>query len=83
MDVKLAKRTYTLPSDVIERFEQVLPPGDRSAFLAKLIREWLAEKEREELRRQVIEGCTEMQSLYAEIDRDWASAADEVWRDLG
>jgi metal-responsive CopG/Arc/MetJ family transcriptional regulator len=79
--VKLAKRTYSLPPDLVQRFETRLAPGDRSRFLAKLIEEWLAERERDELRRQVIEGCVEMGGLYQEIEREWAGVSDEVWRD--
>ena len=79
--MKLAKRTYSLPPDLLERFEERLATGERSRFLAKLIEEWLAEREREELRRQVIEGCKEMGGLYKEIDKEWNSAADEVWRE--
>ena len=29
--MRLAKRTYALPSDTIERFEQAVGPGKRSA----------------------------------------------------
>ena len=77
----LAKRTYSLPPDLVERFEQLLAPGERSQFLAKLIGDWLAEREREALRRELIEGCKEMAGLNEEIDREWNGAADEVWRD--
>jgi metal-responsive CopG/Arc/MetJ family transcriptional regulator len=79
--MKLAKRTYSLPPDLLQRFEGRLASGERSRFLAKLIEAWLAEREREELRKQVIEGCKEMAGLYLEIDREWNTAADEVWRD--
>jgi len=79
--MKLAKRTYSLPEEVVQQFEKVLPAGNRSAFLAKLIKDWLAERERKELRRQVIEGCADMCALYQEIDREWAQVSDEVWRD--
>ncbi|HUJ51888.1 MAG TPA: hypothetical protein VLW25_16885 [Bryobacteraceae bacterium] len=79
--MRLAKRTYLLPEEVVEKFEKVLPAGERSAFLAKLIQGWLAKKEREELRRQVIEGCAEMRTIYENIDREWEQAADEVWRE--
>ena len=79
--MKLAKRTYSLPEEVVQEFEKILPAGERSAFLAKLMKNWLAARERAELRRQVIEGCAEMKALYEEIDREWESASDEVWRD--
>jgi hypothetical protein len=79
--MSLAKRTYSLPPDVVERFEQLLPPGERSQFLARLIGDWLAERQREALRRELIEGCQEMAGLYQEIEREWSGAADEAWRD--
>lgn len=43
----------------------------------------LPEEHREELLRKVIEGCAEMRALHEQIDREWGSASDEVWRDAG
>jgi metal-responsive CopG/Arc/MetJ family transcriptional regulator len=80
--VKLAKRTYSLPSDLVQRFEELLAPGERSRFLAKLMAEWLARRERDELRRQVIEGCNEIAGLYREIDQEWNHVSDEVWHGI-
>ena len=79
--MRLEKRTYTLPPDLLARFEGRLPPGDRSRSLANIIEAWLAEREREELRLLVVEGCEAMRDEYEKIDREWAPAADEVWRD--
>jgi len=79
--MKLAKRTYSLPPDLLQRFEARLAPGERSGFVAKLMKEWLDRRERDELRRQVIEGCKEMAGLYREVDREWNRASEEVWRD--
>jgi metal-responsive CopG/Arc/MetJ family transcriptional regulator len=79
--MSLAKRTYSLPPDIVGRFERLLPRGERSRFLARLIGDWLEEREREALRRESIEGCREMAGIYREIDREWNSASDEVWRD--
>ena len=79
--MKLAKRTYSLPPDLVEKFEHNLPPGERSAFLAKLIADWLALREREALCRQVVEGCLDMAEHYRQVDQEWQSVADEVWRD--
>jgi hypothetical protein len=83
MGMRLAKRTYSLPPDLLQQFETRLPPGDRSVFVAKLIQEWLDECKRQELRRQVIEGCQEMSGLYQEIAREWDALSEEVWRDNG
>jgi len=79
--MRLAKRTYSLPPELVKQFEEYLAPGERSRFLAKLIEQWLAERQRAELRRQVIEGCKDMSGLYEEIDREWNRASEEVWRD--
>lgn len=79
--MRLAKRTYSLPPGILKRFEDRLAPGERSGRLAKLMEEWLAERERDELRRELIEGCKEMSNLYQEIDREWNRASEEVWRD--
>ena len=80
--MRLVKRTYTLPPDLLEKFERRLPPGERSSSLARIIEAWLAEREREELRRLVVEGCEDMRSEYEKLDREWAPAADEVWRGI-
>jgi hypothetical protein len=76
---RLAKRTYSLPTDLMKQFEERVGPGDRSPFLARLLAEWLELQEREELRRRVIEGCHAMADLYSEVDREWTPVSDETW----
>ena len=78
--MRLEKRTYTLPPDILQKFEERLPPGERSRSLAKIMEEWLAEREREELRALIVEGCEAMWDEYLEVAREWEPAADEVWR---
>lgn len=80
--MKLAKRTYSLPYDIIERFENTLPPRDRSAFVAKLIEDWLEERNNDELRRAIIEGCKSMSGVNREVNAEWDSSSDALWRDL-
>lgn len=77
--MSLAKRTYSLPPEVISKFETRIPAGDRSSVLAQLIQNWVDDREREELRQQIVEGCKEMDDVYREVDREWASTSDEVW----
>ncbi len=50
--------------------------------MAKLMEDWLADRERAELRGQVIEGCKQMAGLYLEVDQEWNNPADEVWREI-
>lgn len=78
---RLAKRTYSLPESLLIRFEGRLPPGERSSFVAKLLDDWLAEQDREELRRRLVEGCKAMRDDYIQTDKEWNAASDEVWRD--
>ena len=78
--MKLLKRTYALPPDTLEKFEQVVDPGKRSGVIAELIREYLAEREREALRRDIIEGCKDMAEVYLEMEREWHPLEEEVAR---
>jgi len=76
----LKKRTYGLPADAVESFEKDVPPGDRSAVVADLIRHWLAEKRRRKLREAVDEGCREMAELYLEIEKEYHPLEEEIHR---
>jgi len=50
--------------------------------VAKPVEEGLAERERDELRGKIVQGCREMSDVYQEIDQEWSCVSDEVWRDL-
>ncbi len=78
--MKLLKRTYALPPDTLEKFERTVDAGKRSAVVAELIREYLAEREREALRRDIIEGCEDMAEIYLEIEREFNAADEELHR---
>lgn len=78
----LRKRTYALPPDTVEQFEQAVASGSRSAVVADLIRAWLETRRREELRREIIEGCQEMAALYSEIEQEFQPLEEEVHRAL-
>jgi hypothetical protein len=82
MNMKTAKRTYALPSGTLERFEQEIEPGKRSAKVAELIEDWIRGREREALRQNIIDGCREMNEVYLEVAKEWEGADDELWRGL-
>ncbi len=69
--MNLMKRTYALPPDMLARFERSVDPGGRSAVVAALLTEWLAEREREALRRDIEEGCREMWDVYRDTAQEW------------
>jgi len=78
----LLKRTYALPQQTLEEFERTTVPGKRSALVAALLREWVERQQREQLRKEVIEGCREMADVYLEIEREYHPLEEEVERAL-
>jgi metal-responsive CopG/Arc/MetJ family transcriptional regulator len=70
--MRSVKRTYVLPQDLLERFEEEVEPGRRSAVITELLRRWLDERRCQRLRAQVIEGCYEMAEVMLEIEREWS-----------
>lgn len=80
--MRLLKRTYELPPDTLERFEQVVTPAQRGAVIAEVLREWLDKQQQEQLRREVIEGCRAMGDVYLEIEQEYHPLEEEVARAL-
>ncbi len=76
----LTKRTYTLPAEVVSRFEATVAPGKRSAALAKMMGEWLDEQDRDALRRDIAAGCEAMADVYREIEQEFNAADEELHR---
>lgn len=74
----LTKRTYALPSKIVGAFEEIVPPGKRSAMVAALLHDWLDGRRRAKLRQDVIEGCREMSDLYLEIEGDYHPLEEEI-----
>ena len=80
--MRLPKRTYALPPDILQQFEQTVAAGKRSAVIAGLLHAWLDKQRQEQLRRDVIEGCREMADVYLEIEREYHPLEEEVHRGL-
>ena len=74
----LLKRTYSLPQPTLQDFEKAVAPGERSAVVARLLREWLDQRERERLRRDVIEGCRDMADVYLSIEQEFHPLEEEA-----
>ena len=74
------KRTYALPAQTVESFEQHIAAGKRSAVVAEAIAHWMNEQRRAELRQAVIEGCADMADVYLEVEREYAPLDAEVAR---
>lgn len=78
--MRLLKRTYALPPDLLEEFEQVVEAGKRSAVVSRVLRDWLERERREQLRREVIEGCREMAGVYLDVEREYHPLEEEIHR---
>lgn len=75
----LAKRTYKISDETIQRFESLVPAGQRSQTVERLLRESIDEIHREALRRDIIEGLADMAEVYEETMRDWEPIDREGW----
>ncbi len=77
------KRTYSLPSDLVSRFEEQVAPRKRSRTLAQVLQHWLEAEERRRLRAEIEEGLRDMAEEYLAIEREWHPLEEEVDRALG
>lgn len=73
-----AKRTYSLPADVLTLFEREVQRGKRSSVIADLIRGWLDEGRRARMRLEIMEGCRDMSDVYLETEREFHPLEEEV-----
>ena len=80
----MTKRTYILEDELLKKFEQSVPPGKRGAAINKAIAQMLEDERKAELRRRMEEyfDDEESQKLCADIERECATATDEVWAQL-
>jgi len=74
------KRSYMLPRETVEQFEQSVPAGKRSAVIAELLNECVAERRCLQFRTEVIEGCREMAKTYLEIAQEYHPLEEDTQR---
>lgn len=63
----------------MERFESLIPAGQRSAIVEELMTKRVEELERERLRALIHEGLAYMADVYAETEKEWAGVEVEGW----
>lgn len=80
----MTKRTYLVDDELLAQFEKLVPQGKRGAWVNKAIAQKLEDERVADIRRRMEEffDDEESQKLYADIDRECAPAADEVWAQL-
>jgi len=74
-----AKRTYSLDSTLVDRFEELVPVGERSQTIGDLLAKRVEEIEAERLNNEIREGLAYMADVYAEIGSEWTSIDSEGW----
>ena len=77
--MQLQKRTYSIDQGILAAFENAVASGNRSIVIGRLLKEYLAEKEREEIRRNLIEGAPLVNDEYREESRLWYPLEEEVY----
>lgn len=76
----LMKRTYALSEETLRQFEEAVAPRQRSSTIDSLLRAWLEQRQRERLRREIIEGCAAMTDVYVAVEREYHPLEEEVER---
>jgi hypothetical protein len=73
------KRTYNFSEETIARFERLVPPGQRSQAVERLLLESVEEIERNRLREDIAEGLAAMADVNGETAKEWASTDADGW----
>lgn len=74
-----AKRTYSLDSNLIGRFEELVPAGERSQTIEELLARRVDEIESERLNAEIRDGLAYMSDVYSDTDREWRGVETEGW----
>ena len=75
----MQKRTYSIEENTLRAFERMVASGSRSEVITDLLRNYLAEKEREEIRAAIIAGAPLVNDLYLEESKLWYPLEEEVY----
>ncbi len=78
----LSKRTYTIPPDIARQFDLVVPAGKRSSVVTRLLKEWLEWRRQEQLRKDIIAGCQDMNEEYLRIEEEFHPLEAELEREF-
>jgi metal-responsive CopG/Arc/MetJ family transcriptional regulator len=74
--MSLIKRTFVLPSETLQEFEQVVSPEERNKVIAEALRDWL---DKQKLREAIIEGLHDMADLLLEIEAEYHPLEEEAY----
>ncbi len=77
--MQLQKRTYSIDRAVLAAFESAVETGNRSIVITELLRHYLADRERESIRKRIVEGSKELAAMYVEESNAWNPLDEELY----
>lgn len=77
--MQLQKRTYSIDQRLLRAFERSVATGSRSQVINQLLRNYLAEREKESIRTALVRGAAQMNDLYREESEAWYPLEEELY----
>jgi hypothetical protein len=83
MVIQMAKRiNVILPEQTIRTIDRMAPRGERSRFIDKAVRHYVAQRSAEALHEQLKQAAIRDRDLDLEITDEWSAVDLETWRDI-
>jgi len=80
--MQLLKRTYSIEKSVLSAFENSVGSGHRSTLITTLLKKYLADNERQKIRREIIDGAEKMNDIYLSESESWLPTEEEVYENF-
>ncbi|MGL5805014.1 MAG: CopG family ribbon-helix-helix protein [Xenococcaceae cyanobacterium] len=69
----------TLPDETLESLDRVVAKGDRSSFINKAVKSYIAEIQKKRLAEQLKEGAIRRAERDLNLAESWFSLEEEAW----
>ncbi|MGL5877005.1 MAG: CopG family ribbon-helix-helix protein [Xenococcaceae cyanobacterium] len=69
----------TLPDETLESLDRVVAKGDRSSFINKAVKFYIAEIQKKRLAEQLKEGAIRRAERDLNLAESWFSLEEEAW----
>lgn len=73
----------TLPETTIKLIDRVAKKGDRSGLIDSVLRKYVADVDKKELRKQLKAGAIAMRGVDLKIAEEWFPLEEEAWLKSG
>jgi len=78
----LVDKSFPLPKDTLDAFEQKVEHEKQGELVASLIQHWLEEEHKRKIREEYIAGLVEMEDVSLELEYAYNPLEEEVHRGL-